>query len=243
LTSNPRLVHPLTGPVFVEGAEPGDLLAIKIDEIVTADRGFTIILPGFGYLRDIFKEPFVVHWEMVNGFAFSANLPGVRIPGAPFMGIMGVAPSHELLSRITAREAELASRGGNVALPDAADAVPTRETIATTALRTVPPRENGGNMDVKQLVAGSILYLPIYVPGALFSTGDAHFSQGDGETCGTAIETQATLVARFECQSALEWAPRSASKRDPFVLRFRRLAVAPSELVGVAETARARVGV
>jgi formamidase len=198
LTTNPRLVHPLTGPVFVEGAEPGDLLAIKIDEIVTADRGFTVILPGFGYLRDVFTEPFIVHWEMANGVAFSKDLPGVRIPGAPFMGIMGVAPSHELLARITVREAELAARGGNVLPPDVADAVPAQAAIAKTALRTIPPREIGGNMDVKQLVAGSTLYLPVYVPGALFSAGDAHFAQGDGETCGTAIETQATLVARFD---------------------------------------------
>jgi formamidase len=212
LAANPRLVHPLTGPIFVEGAEPGDLLAIKIDEIVTANRGFTVILPGFGYLRDLFTEPFIVHWEMANGFAVSNDLPGVRIPGAPFMGIMGVAPSHELLARIAAREAELAARGGNVAPPDAADAIPPQQTIASTALRTIPPRENGGNMDVKQLTAGSTLYLPVYVPGALFSTGDAHFAQGDGETCGTAIETQATLVARFDL---LKGEARRGNQIDP----------------------------
>src|SRR5580658_5738567 len=74
LTTNPRLVHPLTGPVYVEGAEPGDLLAINIDSILTADRGFTVILPGFGYLRDVFTEPFVVHWEMASGVARSNNI-------------------------------------------------------------------------------------------------------------------------------------------------------------------------
>ena len=198
LATNPLLVHPLTGPVYVEGAEPGDLLAVEIDSIVTADRGFTVILPGFGYLRDFFTEPFVVHWEMENGVARSDNIPGVRIPGAPFMGIMGVAPSHELLGRITAREAELLARGGMGVAPEATDAVPAQEPIAGTALRTITPHETGGNMDIKQLVAGSTLYLPVYVPGALFSTGDAHFAQGDGESCGTAIETTATLVARFE---------------------------------------------
>jgi formamidase len=212
LSANPRLVHPLTGPVFVEGAEPGDLLAVKIDEIVTAERGFTVILPGFGYLRDVFTEPFIVHWQMANGIAFSDDLPGVRIPGAPFMGIMGVAPSHELLARITAREAELAARGGNVQPPDDADAIPARDAIARTALRTIPPRETGGNMDVKQLVAGSTLYLPVYVPGALFSTGDAHFAQGDGETCGTAIETQATLIARVDL---LKGEARRRNQIDP----------------------------
>jgi formamidase len=105
-------VHPLTGPVYVEGAEPGDLLAVKIEQIVTADRGFTVIMPGFGFLRDLFTRPFVVHWEMTDGYAMSEQLPGVRIPGAPFMGVMGVAPSHDLLKRIVAREAELLGRGG-----------------------------------------------------------------------------------------------------------------------------------
>jgi formamidase len=212
LTANPRLVHPLTGPVYVEGAEPGDLLAVQIDNIVTADRGFTVILPGFGYLRDVFNDPFIVHWEMANGIARSENIPGVRIPGAPFMGILGVAPSHELLMRITAREAELLARGGAVSPPDPADAVPSHEPIAGQALRTVPPRETGGNMDIKQLVAGSTLYLPVYVPGALFSTGDAHFAQGDGESCGTAIETAATLVARFEL---LKGEARRRNQIDP----------------------------
>ena len=212
LAANSLRVHPLTGPVHVEGAEPGDLLAIEIDEIATADRGFTVIIPGFGYLRDLFAEPFVVHWEMANGVARSADIPGVRIPGAPFMGIMGVAPSHELLGRITAREAELFARGGMGVPPDPTDAVPAHEPIASQALRTITPHETGGNMDIKQLVAGSTLYLPVYVPGALFSTGDAHFAQGDGESCGTAIETKATLVARFEL---LKGEARRRNQSDP----------------------------
>jgi formamidase len=190
--------HALTGPIYVEGAEPGDLLAVKVDKIVTVDTAFTAILPGFGFLRDLFTTPFLVHWEIANGFARSDNLPGVRIPGAPFMGVMGVAPSHDLLERIIAREAELLSRGGMVLPPDASGAVPGDELIASRGLRTVPPRENGGNFDIKQLVAGSTLYLPVFVPGALFSVGDTHFAQGDGESCGTAVETASTFVARFE---------------------------------------------
>ena len=190
--------HPLTGPVYIEGAEPGDLLAVKIDRIDTADYGFTMILPGFGYLRDLFTRPFVVHWDLADGFAQSENLPGVRIPGAPFMGVMGVAPSHELMARITAREGDLIARGGIALPPDAASAVPDSEPIASRGLRTIPPRENGGNFDIRHLVAGSTLYLPVFVPGALFSVGDTHFAQGDGETCGTAVETSSTFVARFE---------------------------------------------
>ena len=138
-------VHPLTGPVHVDGAEPGDLLAVKIEQIVPANRGFTMIMPGFGFLRDLFTTPFLVHWEMANGFAVSPQLPGVRIPGAPFMGVMGVAPSHELLQRIVAREANLAARGGMVMPPDAAGAVPTAEPIASRAFRTIAPHETGGN--------------------------------------------------------------------------------------------------
>ena len=205
-------VHPLTGPVHVEGAEPGDLLAVKIEQIVPANRGFTMIMPGFGFLRDLFTTPFLVHWEMANGFAVSPQLPGVRIPGAPFMGVMGVAPSHELLQRIVAREAELLGRGGMVMPPDAAGAVPTADAIAGKAIRTIAPHETGGNFDIKSLTAGATLYLPVQVPGALFSVGDAHFAQGDGESCGTAVETRATFVARFD---VLKGEATRRRQRDP----------------------------
>ena len=205
-------VHPMTGPVHVEGAEPGDLLAVKIEEIVPASYGFTAIMPGFGFLRDLFTTPFVVHWHMAKGFATSEQLPGVRVPGAPFMGVMGVAPSHELLQRIVAREAELLGRGGMVMPPDAAGAVPAGDGIASKALRTIAPHENGGNFDIKSLVAGATLYLPVQVPGALFSVGDGHFAQGDGESCGTAIEMAATFVARFE---VLKGEARRRGQRDP----------------------------
>lgn len=205
-------VHPLTGPVHVAGAEPGDLLAVKIEAIVTADRGFTAIMPGFGFLRELFTTPFLVHWEMAGGVAISPQLPGVRIPGAPFMGVMGVAPSHELLRRIVAREAELLGRGGMVMPPDADGALPATAAIAGHALRTISPHETGGNFDIKSLTAGATLYLPVQVPGALFSVGDAHFAQGDGESCGTAVETSARFVARFEL---LKGEARRRHQRDP----------------------------
>ncbi len=198
LNVNMGRIHPLTGPVHVEGAEPGDLLAVKIEAVNTADRGFTFIMPGFGFLREHFPDPFVVHWEMANGFAQSEDLPGVRIPGAPFMGVMGVAPSHDLLARINRREAELLGRGGAVLPPDPDAAVPATPSIAANAFRTIAPHETGGNIDIKQLTVGATLYLPVYQPGGLFSVGDAHFAQGDGESCGTAVETSATFVARFD---------------------------------------------
>jgi len=205
-------IHPLTGPVYVEGAEPGDLLAIKIEAVDTADRGFTMVMPGFGFLREQFTTPYLVHWEMSGGFAYSRDLPGVRIPGAPFMGVMGVAPSHDLLQRINMREADLLGRGGAVLLPDPASAVPGDPAIANTALRTIAPHETGGNIDIKQLTVGATLYLPVYQPGALFSVGDAHFAQGDGESCGTAIETSANFVATFE---VLKGEARRRGQRDP----------------------------
>src|ERR671934_2645627 len=113
------------------------------------------------------------------------------------MGVIGVAPSAELLRQTAEREAELLARGGAVLGPDPVGAVPSSEPIASTALRTIPPRETGGNLDIKQLSAGTTLLIPVYQEGALFSVGDAHFAQGDGEACGTAIEMSATCYCSF----------------------------------------------
>jgi len=209
---NLNLVHPLTGPLYVRGAKAGDVLAVTLLDVEPDDFGYTIVVPGFGFLRDLFTMPFLVHWEMANGFAVSPQLPGVRIPGAPFMGVMGVAPSHELLERIVARETDLAARGGMVMPPDAVGAVPTADGIARHAIRTIAPHETGGNFDIKSLTAGATLYLPVQVPGALFSVGDAHFAQGDGESCGTAVETSATFVARFD---VLKGEATRRRQRDP----------------------------
>jgi formamidase len=109
-----------------------------------------------------------------------------------------VAPSAAQLRAWTARENALLARGGLVMPPDAAGAVPARGPAATEGLRTIPPRENGGNFDVKQLTKGSTLRLPVAVEGAMFSTGDGHFAQGDGEVCVTAVEMGATAAVRFK---------------------------------------------
>ncbi|MGH3666435.1 MAG: acetamidase/formamidase family protein, partial [Egibacteraceae bacterium] len=100
---NLNVVHPLTGPVYVEGAEPGDLLVAEIVEVAAPSFGFTVQIPGFGFLRDAFPDPFLVRWDLADGWATSDDLPGVRIPGAPFMGTIGLAPSMELLGQIAAR--------------------------------------------------------------------------------------------------------------------------------------------
>ena len=194
---NLNVVHPLTGPVYVTGAEPGDLLEIKILEVEPAPFGFTVQIPGFGFLRDEFPDPFIVRWRIADGAAESADLPRVRIQGAPFPGTIGLAPSRALMQAITNREKELLDRGGMVLPPDATDAVPNDSRLAAEALRTVPPRETAGNVDIKALCAGTTMLIPVQVEGALFSVGDAHFAQGDGEICGTAIEMRSVFHAQF----------------------------------------------
>jgi formamidase len=189
-------VHPMTGPVFINGAVPGDLLEVDIISVDSSDFGYTVQGAQFGFLRDLFTNSHLIKWQITDGYATSVDLPGVRIPGAPFMGVMGVAPSLELMKQITERESDLAARGAFVALPDSREAVPEDSIIADVALKSLPPREFGGNIDVKQLTAGATLRLPVFVDGGLFSTGDAHFAQGDNECC-TAIEIGATLTCRF----------------------------------------------
>jgi len=195
-------VHPLTGPVFVKGAEPGDILEIEFTDIIAQPTAFSCIMPGLGFLRDVFTEPFLVHWRIADGWATSAQIPGVRIPGAPFMGVSAVAPSAGKLAEWTLREQRVIDKGGFALPPDPAGAVPTGP-CGLSGLRTLPPRENGGNFDVKQLTKGAKLYLPVYTEGGLFSTGDAHFAQGDGEVCVTAVEMGATAIVRFKLHKGL----------------------------------------
>jgi len=190
-------VHPLTGPIFVKGAQLGDLLEVELLDLIAQPHAFSAIVPGLGFLRDIYTTPFLVQWRISDGWATAPQLPGVRIPGAPFMGVSAVAPSHAQLRAWTRREQDLMDRGGFVFPPDAAGAVPGHGPAATEGLRTLPPRENGGNFDVKQLTKGARLLLPVAVEGALFSVGDGHFAQGDGEVCVTAVEMGATVAVRF----------------------------------------------
>jgi formamidase len=194
-------VHPLTGPVFVKGAEPGDLLEVKL-VAVEADPweqwGYTVEVPGFGFLRDDFPDPYIVHWRLHgNEYAESEQLPGVRIRCNPHPGVLGLAPSAELRQRATEREAALVERGGFALLPDPEGAVPPDEKIAGEGLRTIPPRETAGNIDIKQLSPGTTVLLPVYAEGGLVSTGDVHYAQGDCEACGTAIEVRTRVHLRF----------------------------------------------
>ena len=143
-----------------------------------------------------------MQWKIRDGFATAAELPGVRIPGASFMGISATAPSAQKLKEWTEREQRALDAGGFVLPPSPDGAVPGGAS-GLEGLRTLPPRENGGNFDVKQLTKGAKLFLPVFKEGALFSTGDGHLAQGDGEVCVTAVEMGATAVVRFKLHKGL----------------------------------------
>ena len=153
-------VNPVTGPIYIEGAQPGDALEIELLEFRTSGWGWTANIPGFGLLSDQFTDP---HLIVSKHDAVAADfLPGVaRVPIKPFTGVIGVAPAEAGLHSV------------------------------------VPPRRVGGNLDVRDLSAGTKLYLPVEVAGALFSVGDTHAAQGDGEVCGTAIESPMEITLRF----------------------------------------------
>ncbi|MBX5477009.1 MAG: acetamidase/formamidase family protein [Clostridia bacterium] len=152
-------VNPVSGPVYVKGAQPGDALEVEIVDFGPVSWGWTAIIPGFGLLADEFPDPYLKIWDLSKGRAEFAD--GIEIPIRPFPGTIGVA------------------------LPE-----PGTHSI-------VPPRQNGGNMDIRHLTRGTRLYLPVWVDGALFSVGDTHAAQGDGEVCGTAIEAPMTIALRF----------------------------------------------
>ncbi|WP_088345924.1 MULTISPECIES: acetamidase/formamidase family protein [Rhodomicrobium] len=156
-------VNPVTGPVYVEGAEPGDALKITIREFTPSGVGWTANIPGFGLLADQFAEPALHVWKYdPASMAPSLFGPGGKVPLKPFAGTIGVAPAEPGLHSV------------------------------------VPPRRVGGNMDIRDLTSGVTLYLPVEVEGALFSIGDTHAAQGDGEVCGTAIESQMNVAATLE---------------------------------------------
>jgi acetamidase/formamidase len=152
-------IHALTGPIFIEGAEPGDVLEIQVLQVEHRGWGWTSVIPGLGFLKDRFREPYLFHWALDP--EISRSLGSAIVPLRPFCGVMGVAPAED------------------------------------GEFRTRPPGPFGGNMDVRELCTGATLYLPVFNPGALFSAGDAHAAQGDGEVCINGIECPAEVSLRF----------------------------------------------
>jgi acetamidase/formamidase len=152
-------IHALTGPIFIEGAEPGDVLEIQVLQVEHRGWGWTSVIPGLGFLKDRFREPYLFHWALDP--EISRSLGSAIVPLRPFCGVMGVAPGED------------------------------------GEFRTRPPGPFGGNMDVRELCTGATLYLPVLNSGALFSAGDAHAAQGDGEVCINGIECPAEVSLRF----------------------------------------------
>lgn len=151
-------INPATGPVYIEGAEPGDTLEVHIKKIDLADQGSCCIIPNFGFLAPEFPEPWTRIIPIKNDYAiFGKN---IKIPIDPFPGTIIVAPLE-------------GSHG------------------------TLIPKEYGGNMDSKACRVGTIVYLPVFVEGALFCVGDVHAVQGDGEVCGTAVEIDADVTIKL----------------------------------------------
>ena len=203
-----NLIHPMTGPVYIEGAKRGDVLAIKLIEIIPDDYGYTTLIPGFGFLPDLFPEPYIANWKLNSLEAVSDQLPGVRIPMNSFMGSVGVLPGKAEVAKWLARESQLGAAGGVALPPEPTGASPAsvcgpNGSHKSECLRTVPPRENGGNMDVKQMVKGTTLLLPCFIDGCGFFIGDVHFAQGDGEVAGTAIETGAVVTVTTEIRKGM----------------------------------------
>ena len=187
------IVHALTGPVFINGAKAGDVLAVTIEAFAPDDVGWTKAGP-FGFAGDQFgtDERFIV-WRINDDYAVSDALPGVRIPNASFPGVVTTLPDDTLLADVLARETQLLESGGVVMHPDPGEAQPTsvcglEGTKPSECLRTLPPREHGGNMDIRYITTGTTVYLPCYIEGCGLAVGDFHYAQGDGEVAGTAIE-------------------------------------------------------
>ncbi|WP_018952266.1 formamidase [Thioalkalivibrio sp. AKL12] len=199
-------VHYLTGPVSVEGAEPGDLLVVDILDVGPRQDqlwGFNGVFArenGGGFLTEHFPEARKSIWDFHGIYTSSRHIPKVRFPGTIHPGLIGTLPSRELLETWNTREQALVDTDPDRVPPLAT--LPYEDTAlmgdmkgeeakraAREGARTVPPREHGGNCDIKNLSRGSRVYFPVYVKGAGLSVGDLHFSQGDGEItfCG-AIE-------------------------------------------------------
>ncbi|MEW5425174.1 acetamidase/formamidase family protein [Amorphus sp. 3PC139-8] len=208
-TMDPGRVNPVTGPIFVDGAAPGDALRITIDRFAPSGFGWTANIPGFGLLADQFPDPALHIWsydrETLSPAAYS---PVGRVPLRPFAGTIGCALAE-----------------------------PGRHSV-------IPPRRVGGNMDIRDLSAGTVLYLPVEVEGALLSVGDTHAAQGDGEVCGTAIESPMDVALTVELEKRADIAMPRFTTAGPVTRHLDAEGYEVTTGVGadVMEAARIAVG-
>ncbi|OJK03241.1 hypothetical protein ASPACDRAFT_114143 [Aspergillus aculeatus ATCC 16872] len=209
-------IHYLSGPFEIETAEPGDVLLVEIQDVQPFEDhpwGFTGIFDknnGGGFLDELYPNAAKAIWDFEGIFCSSRHIPHVRFAGLIHPGILGCAPSAEILAEWNRREGELIAASADLQRDVAKPPEPKnahagsadeslKEKIAREGARTIPGRpEHGGNCDIKNLSRGSKVYLPVHVPGAKFSVGDLHFSQGDGEIsfCG-AIEMAGVITLKF----------------------------------------------
>jgi len=203
-------VYPLAGPIAVEGAEPGDTLAVEILDLHTLGWGYSLIIPGLGLLPDDFPGPYLKAFDLSGG-KFALFRDDIRIPIEPFLGTMGVCPA------------------------------------GASKQAVMPPGTFGGNMDTRQLTRGSTLYLPVQVDGALFSCGDAHAAQGDGEVCVTGIEAPMYASLRFTLEKGRSIPAPQFLTRGPLTPRigsggfYGTTGVGPDLYVAAQDAVRAMV--
>ena len=201
-------VHALTGPVHIDGARRGDVLAVTILKVTPFGTGRTLIAP-IGLVADHFPgSPFIVIWDLTAEAATSPDLPGIRIPHAAFPGIVTVLPGVAEVTAYRDRERALGEAGGIAPPPLPANALPAdlcgpEGSHKQECLRTIPPREHGGNMDISYHQAGTTIYITCQIDGCGLAVGDVHFAQGDGEVSGTAIEMASTVTLRVEVRRDL----------------------------------------
>ena len=193
------LIHPMTGPIHINGAKRGDALEVTVIDIAPDEYGYTVIAPGFGFLRDVFPDPYIVNWRLTRIGAVSDGMPGITIPYEAFPGSIGVLPGEPEIKKWKSREADLAAASGVVLGPSAGGALPAnicgeKGSHKDDCLRTIPPRENGGNMDVQQQQIGTKIIFPCFIDGCGLFAGDIHYAQGDGEVSGTAIEMGSVIT-------------------------------------------------
>ena len=203
-------VYPLAGPIAVDGAQPGDTLAVEVLDLHTQGWGWTAILPGFGLLPEDFPDAYLRIFDLTDGDVTYLG-DNVAIPIEPFLGTMGLCP---------------------------ADA---------SATPIMPPGNFGGNMDTRQLTRGTTLYLPVQVEGAMFSFGDAHAAQGDGEVCVTGIESPMYASLRLSVQKGRTIPAPQFQTAGPLVPRagsadwYGTTGVGPDLYAGAQEAVRAMI--